>query len=63
MKLTLDFDNNTVETEHGTILIPDLSANKTAILHAIGLEEISGEELRADIRKMLDEMGLEDIGV
>ena len=45
MKLTLDFDNNTVITEHGVIEAPNLSNKKKEILELLDLKEISGKAI------------------
>lgn len=58
MKLTLDFDENTVTTEDGTIVVPGLAEKEPAILELLGLEKIPMEELRKDLNDLMDELGL-----
>ena len=63
MKITLDFEENTITTEQGTMIIPELSQKKKDIYDLLGLEEISAEELRKDIRNLLDDLGYYSINV
>ena len=46
MKLTLDFDNNTVTSEQGTISVPGLSEKKSDILNILELTEIQMTNLK-----------------
>ena len=61
MKLTLDFDNNTVTSEQGTISVPGLPEKKSDILNILELTEIPMEELKEDIRNMCEEIGIPNI--
>ena len=61
MKMILDFDNNTIETEQGILAVPDLHEKKDDILKVIGVSELSGEELKNDIRGLLNEIGMDDV--
>lgn len=63
MKMILDFENNTVTTEQGTISVPDLKDKKADILKILELEEISTDELKADINGLLSELGLNNVKV
>ena len=61
MKLILNFDENIVEIEENgkkDSLCIDLKQNKSKIFAAIGLEEIPMEDLRGDINKLFDDLGM-----
>lgn len=61
MKLILNFDENIVEIEEKgrrDSLCIDLKQNKSKIFAAIGLEEIPMEDLRGDINKLFDDLGM-----
>lgn len=61
MKLTIDFDNETVTTDQGTIVSPGIKNKESEIIKLLGLEIISGEELKEDINNLFDELGLSGI--
>lgn len=63
MKLELDFDNNTVTTEQGTISVPGLSEKKKAIFELLELEEIPTAELKEDINNLFSELGFTNVKV
>ena len=61
--ITFDFKSNTIRVEHdgeqGTIEMPDLAAKRSAIYAAAGIEQVDGDELRADIRALFQALGLD----
>lgn len=57
MKITLDFENETLTDEHGTIMVPGLKAKEDAILGMIGVEKMDGVEMAKDIQALMDELG------
>ena len=58
MKITFDFDKNEMTDDiTGTQYVPGLRERMEDIIHAAGLEMISGAELRKDINTLFDEMG------
>lgn len=61
MVLTIDFDNDTVTTEQGTLTVPNLADKKEAILKILELEEIPTEELKEDINNLFSELGFTNV--
>lgn len=61
--ITFDFANGKIEVcssgEQGIIEMPDLADKRAAIYAAAGLEQIDGEELRADVRALFHSLGLD----
>lgn len=61
-KVTFDFENGEVifdtDGQRGVEIVADLKDRQAAIMAAAGFEMISSQELRNDINKMFDELGL-----
>jgi hypothetical protein len=64
-KITFDFENGEITIERNekksVLLSGELKERRQAILEAAGLEEINGEELRADINQLIKDLGIEGL--
>lgn len=58
MRITLDFDKETLEDENGVISVPGLKAKEEELLSLIGVEKIAGEDLRRGIEELFSEIGI-----
>lgn len=63
MVLTIDFENETVTSEQGTMIVPGIKDKESEVLKILGLEKISSEELKADINNLFSELGFTDVKV
>lgn len=61
MVLTIDFENETVTSEQGTMIVPGIKDKESEVLKILGLEKISSEELKADINNLFSELGFTDV--
>lgn len=64
-RVTFDFEKNEVifETngQQGTEIVPDLKDRKTAIMTAAGYEMIPSGELKDEINKLFQDLGMNDM--
>lgn len=61
MVLTIDFENETVTSEQGTMIVPGIKDKESEVLKILGLEKISSEELKADINNLFFGLGFTDV--
>ena len=61
MVLTIDFDNETVTSEQGTMIVPGIKDKESEVLKILGLEKIPTAELKEDINNLFSELGFTDV--
>ena len=64
-RVTFDFEKNEVifetDGQQGTEIVPDLQDRKSAIMAAAGYEMIPSGELKDEINKLFQDLGLNDV--
>lgn len=61
MVLTIDFENETVTSEQGTMIVPGIKDKESEVLKILGLEKIPTAELKEDINNLFSELGFTDV--